>query len=524
MNLTLEQAIWQKFVINFAGTMPPEALLESLRRGPVGGVTLFRGANIENPAQVRELTAALQRASSQGGWPPLLIAADQEGGQLMALGEGTTPFPGNLALGAAGSTELARRAGYACGRELAAMGINVNYAPVCDVLLNPDNPAVGTRAFGDDPEQVGRLSAAMVEGLQAAGVAACAKHFLGMGKPYADPHYTLPVCPYDLDHLRRVEMLPFEAAVRAGVRMVMTAHVAIPAVDGGRDLPATLSPAVLRGLLRSELGFEGVIVSDALDMGAIRQGLGLAIEAMAAARASVDLLLFHHNRADLDEVYAAVLHAAQRGILPEEEIRTSTARVLEIKRWLEGFEQPPLDVVGCAEHLDLAREVARRSVTLVRDAAGCLPLRLPQEARLAVILPGPADLTPADTSSYVTHTLAQALRRYHPRVDEILIPIDPSSAEVAARRQQAAEYDLVIAGTISARAHSGQADLVNALLEAGTPTIAVALRAPYDLQAYPAVSTYACTYSILQPAMEALAAALFGQIPFSGRLPVSLSS
>jgi beta-N-acetylhexosaminidase len=522
MNLSLGQALWQKFVINFTGIEPPAGLLASLQREPVGGVTLFRGANIVNPFQVRELTAALQSASAQGGWPPLLIAADQEGGQLMAVGEGTTPFPGNLALGAAGSEELARRAGYACGRELAAMGINVNYAPVCDVLTNPANPAVGARSFGDDPEQVGRLSAAMVEGLQAAGVAASAKHFLGMGDTYADPHYSLPVCPHDLERLRAVELPPFAAAVGAGVRMVMTAHVALTAVDPGRDLPATLSPGALLGLLRGELGFRGVIVSDALDMGAIRQGLGLAIEAMAAAQAGVDLLLFHHTPSDLEEVYAAVLHAAQRGILSSEEIFASVDRVLELKRWLKSFDQPPLEIVGCAEHLDLAQEIARLSVTLVRDQSGCLPLRLPQGARLAVILPKPADLTPADTSSYITHTLAQALRCYHPNVDEILISINPSEVEVAACRQLAAQVDLVIAGTINAQEHPGQAALVNALLQDGTPVVAVALRAPYDLQAYPAAPAYACTYSILQPSMEALAAALFGQIPFAGRLPVSI--
>jgi beta-N-acetylhexosaminidase len=522
MPLTLEQAIGQKLLLSFDGTALSAEMLETLRQQPVGGITLFRHRNVRSPEQVRALTAALQRAAAETGQPPLLVAADQEGGQLMALGDGPTPFPGNLALGATGSEGLARRVGAAIGRELAAMGINVNFAPVCDVNVNPQNPVVGTRSFGEDPAQVARLSAAKIAGMQAAGVAATAKHFPGHGDTTFDSHDGAPVLAHDAARLRRIELPPFIAAIRAGVRLIMTAHIALPALDDGRNLPATLSPKILRGLLRAELGFEGVIVSDAMDMRAIEQGPGLVVDAIAALTAGVDLLTLNHTAAEQRAVHAGLLQAARRALLSPEALLASAQRVLTLKGWLARHAQPSLDVVGCAEHRALALEVASRAVTLVRDTPGWLPLRLDPEARVAALVPRPADLTPADTSSYITPALARALRKYHPSVHEFVIPLNPSEAEVAALREQMGDYALVVVGTIHATAHPGQAALVNALLAGNVRTVAVALRMPYDLLAYPAAPAYVCTYSIQPPAIEALAQALFGRIPFAGRLPVSI--
>ena len=328
---------------------------------------------------MRELTAELQRAAAASGQPPLLIGADQEGGTLIAL-TGTTPFPGNMALGATRSTDLARRQGLAVGRELAAMGVNVNYAPVCDVSSNPRNPVVGPRSFGEDPALVGSLAAAMVQGLQEAGVAATAKHFPGHGDTSTDSHYGTPVLPYTEERLRRVELPPFAVAVEAGAKLVMTAHIALPALNDGLELPATLSPCILKGLLRDELGFTGVIVSDALDMGAIQQGPGLVVDAIAAAAAGVDLLMLTDSGYMLTIVHAAVAQAARRGLLPEAAVHDAARRILALKNWVSNREQPDLNVVQCAEHMALAYEIGARSVTLVRDSAGLLPLHLSPEA------------------------------------------------------------------------------------------------------------------------------------------------
>jgi beta-N-acetylhexosaminidase len=508
---TLEQSLGQQMLYSFTGKRrPPAELLSILKRQHVGGIVLFRARNMGTLAELRSLTSALQRAAADAGQPPLLIAADQEGGQLMALGDGT-PFPGNMALGATRSEKLARAVGRAIGRELRAVGINVDFAPVCDVNNNPRNPVVGTRSFGDDPALVARLGAAMVSGLQSAGVAATAKHFPGHGDTASDSHHAAPVIPHRLARLRRVELPPFRAAIEAGVRMVMTAHIVLPGLGGGKDTPSTLSPRILQGLLREELRFRGLVVSDAMDMGAIDQGSGLIVDALSALVAGVDLLLLNHELSKSTSVFAALAHAARRRLLPARGIRESARRVLGLKRWLARQERPPLGVVGCREHRELAAEVARRSVTVVRSRAGLLPLRLRAEARVAVVVPRPEDLTPADTSSYLVPGLAAAVRRYHRKTDEFAIAMNPTVAAVRDLSGALAAYDLVIAGTINAPQHPRQAALVRELVRRGITTIAVALRMPHDLAAYPAVDTYACTYSILEPSMKALSAALWGR-------------
>lgn len=522
MHIDIAQAIGQQLLLTFDGTTPAPEILATLRERPVGGVTLFRGKNTIDPPQVAALTAALQRAASEAGQPPLLIAVDQEGGQLMGIGGGTTLFPGNLALAATGSADLARRTGHALGLELAAMGVNVDYAPVCDVNVNPRNPVVGTRSFGEDPALVARLAAAMTEGLQQAGVAATAKHFPGHGDTAGDLHHGLVVVPHSRERLNQVELPPFAAAIAAGAKLVMAAHIALPALTEGVALPATLAPQVVRGLLRDTLGFQGLIVSDAMDMGAIGSGIGLVVDSIAAVAAGIDLLLLNSDAAAEQQVYDGLVHAARRGLLAPGDLLASAGRVLALKRWLAEQPRPPLDVVGSAEHRALASTIAARAITLVRDDAGRLPLRLPADARLAVVVPQPVDLTPADTSSYSSCGLADAARRYHARIDELVIPSDPSDGDVAALRQRLGDYDLVIVGTINADAQPGQAALVNALLADERPLIAVALRMPYDLAAYPSAPTYLCAYSILPPAMDALAEALWGRAALGGRLPVSI--
>ena len=523
-SLSSKYAVGQKLLLAFAGKgWPSPEISKALQKCRPGGITLFRALNIDNPAQVRQLTQGLQQAAREIDLPPLLIAADQEGGQLMAIGEGTTPLLGNLALGAAGSVELARRAGEVLGRELAAMGINLNYAPVCDVNINPYNPVIGTRSFGEDPQKVAELSAALVAGLQSAGVAATAKHFPGHGDTASDSHHGIPVVPHTMERLRKVELPPFVASIQAGVKLVMTAHLALPALDGRTDLPATLSPTILKGLLRKELGFNGLIVTDAMNMWAIRQGEALGQEAVRAAAAGADLLLLSPDPADHGRVYTSLMQAVQQGQLGATDLQASAERIAALKDWLavQG-PAPDLSVVGCAAHQAVATEIATRSITLVRDQAGLLPLRLPAGGRLAVILPRPLDLTPADTSSYVHPVLAQALRAYHSNVDEFVVPHAPQEQDITALLEQVRGYDILVLGTLNAFAQSGQAALARALLGTGVPTVVAALRMPYDLIAFPEAPTYLCAYSILEPSMIALAQALWGQARFQGHLPVSI--
>jgi beta-N-acetylhexosaminidase len=317
--------------------------------------------------------------------------------------------------------------------------------------------------------------------------------------------------------------VPFRAGIAAGARLVMSAHVAAPALADGSMRPATLTRAVMTGVLRSELGFDGVSISDALDMGAIAQGPGQGADIIAAAQAGVDLFLCSPDRDALGRIEGTLVDAADHGQIDASGVAASLARVDGLRRWLgSGGPAPDLAVVGCDEHRALSRELAERSMTLVRDDPGLLPLRLPLEATILAVMPTPTDLTPADTSSVVAPGLARALRARHGRVEELVVPIAPTDADIAAARERADAADLVVIGTIDSVRHPGQAALVEALAAIGTPTIAVALRTPWDVATYPSGVTAACTYSILPDSLDALAAALFGAIPFAGRLPVTV--
>jgi beta-N-acetylhexosaminidase len=503
----------------FEGERVPRDILDAVAAG-LPGVTLYRSLNVRSAAQLRELTGEVHGVARRAGLPPPIVSLDQEGGQLIAVGDGT-PFPGNLALAATGSPDLAEAVGRATGRELAALGVTVNFAPDCDLLTNRDNPAVGVRSFGDDPEVASRLAARFVVGHQSAGVATTAKHFPGGGDRAEDSHYALPIVHHGLERLRRVELPPFQGAIAAGCRLVMAAHLALPEVDGLAGRPTMVSLRILIDLLRHELGFRGVVVSDALDMGAVDQS-SLVEDVVEALVSGVDLLLAgpaHAQRGDLLPSIAQGLRgsvgSAQAGPV------ASARRIDELRHWLRPAVAVDLSEVGSVGHRALALEVARRSVTLVRDRDELLPLSRDASGRALVIVPRPVDLTPADTSSVVRIELAARLREAGFEADEMRVSIDPDDAEVGAIRARLGNASLAILASINARQHRGQARIVEALLQAGVPVIAVALRMPDDLEAYPDVGTYLCTYSIQPPAIEALAEVLTGALEPIGKLPLA---
>lgn len=518
--MSLANAVGHKWMLSFSGSAIPADVSATIARQTIAGVILFRALNVKNPAQVRELTASLQRAARASDRTPLLVAVDQETGTLFAIPE-TTPFPGNLALGATRDPLLAERMGFAVGRELAAMGVNINLAPVCDVNINSNNSVVGPRSFGEDVNVVAQLAGAYVRGIQAAGVAATAKHFPGHGDTGLDSHYGTPILDHDIARLRAVEFPPFRAAIEAGAKLVLTAHIALPRLDRQSDLPATLSPLILHKILRGELGFHGVIITDAMDMQSIAQE-HMVIDSVTAAAAGVDVFLSGPAQAGATVMYDSILHASRRGLLSPDELQASAARIIDLKEWCARVQQPDLSIINCAAHNALAAEIAARSITRVRDTTRQLPLQLAADARILVLVPAPQDLTPADTSSFESIALADSIRQYHARTDEIVLPLDPSAFEIAALRVQCNQYDQIIIGTLNTPQHAGQAALVNAALAENPRTIVVALRMPYDLQSFAQASTYLCTYSIQPPSLRALAAVLFGQAEPHGILPVSI--
>jgi len=500
----------------FEGQWPPASLLAAIRDGEAAGVALYRGLNVLSPLQLRELAGALREAAVDGGQRVPIVAIDQEGGQLMGMGAPATQFAGPMAMGAVGDADLARRVGAAIGTELLAMGINVDWAPDLDLATTPSSPAVGTRAFGDDPVLTAELGAAFVAGLQDSGVAAAIKHFPGSGQTLADPHHGLPVVEVDAATLEARELAPFRAAVRAGARLVMVSHAAYPALEpDGTVRPALRSPAVLRDLLRTRMGFEGVVVTDALDMNAVDQR-DVPAAARDAIDSGVDLLLAGPAQADRRGELAAIIVNLRS--LPA--ALDAARRVDQLRAWFEDTPLPDLERVGCEAHTMLAAELASRSIAVLRDRSGLLPL--PADIAPLVITPAPADLTPADTSSMVTIRLADAMARRRPGSRPLVTPIDPGPEDIGAVLDAARDAPGVMLGTIDAFRHDGQRALARALVEAGHRVILVAMRMPTDADAIPEAGTVIACWSIHDPSTEAAAAVLCGERAPSGRVPLGV--
>jgi beta-N-acetylhexosaminidase len=490
---------------SFHGMTAPAEILDAVRRGDIPAFCLFKYSNVESPAQLRELCLSLRKAAEEGGLPPPIIGVDQEGGQLIAISAGATELPGNMALGATRDTQLAEQSGRVLARELLAMGINMNFAPSLDVNINPENPVIGVRSFGDDPNLVAEMGAAQIRGMQAEGLMATAKHFPGHGDVAIDPHDTAPVITHTMERVDAVELLPFRVALTAGVAAVMTAHIQFNALDTTQ--PATLSTAILGGLLRGEMGYEGLIITDAMDMQAVAQ-FGALTSVTAALQAGADLIMLGHltdqlilNQQTRDAVQAEALARIQA-------VREASTRTL-----------PSLDVVGCEEHQRIAQTIADRSITLVKGQEN-LPLRA--GGQIVVVNPEPADLTPADTSSAVQINLADAIRKRHTDVLALEMPRAASPNVINDLVEQCAKASKIIVGTIDAYRDSAQQNFIKALQARGHQPIVVAMRTPYDLMSFPEVTTYLCTYSIRSVSMEAVARVLFGEIKATGQLPCKI--
>jgi beta-N-acetylhexosaminidase len=404
----------------FPGQRAPRWVLAALERG-LAGVTIF-GPNITGPEQLAGLTAQLRSA---GGLP--LVAIDEEGGDVTRIAHLTgSPYPGNAALGAVDDAALTAAVYRALGQDLAALGINMNLAPSVDVNTAADNPVIGIRSFGSGPDLVARHAAAAVRGLQAAGVAACAKHFPGHGSTSADSHHGIVTVQASLDLLRRRDLPPFAAAIAAGVRGVMPGHLRVPELTG--DDPATLSAAALNGLLRGELGFTGVVISDALEMRAVSDLYGIPEAAVLAVAAGTDLLCFGRDAAEDSylRVRRALGEAVASGRLPAERLAEAQQNVARLRDWLAGAA-PQAGRDGAGDHIGLV--AARRAVHVSADpgpladpvvlelapqenaAVGDVPWGLRPWVPAASIQRVPAGLAVSDAAAVARAALARAAGR-----------------------------------------------------------------------------------------------------------------
>ncbi|MFJ1650155.1 glycoside hydrolase family 3 protein [Streptomyces sp. NPDC088337] len=536
--MTLEEKVGQLFVMRVYGhsaTDPTQADIDAnlkeigvrtaaelIARYRVGGIIYFAWANnTQNPHQIADLSNGIQKASlGQPRGLPLLVATDQEHGIVCRVGKPATLFPGAMAVGAGGSSADAHTLGRVSGAELRALGINQDYSPDADVNVNPANPVIGVRSFGADPDAVARLVAAEVKGYQSSKVAATAKHFPGHGDTATDSHYGFPVITHSRELWEKLDAVPFRAAIKAGIDSIMTAHIQFPALDDSGD-PATLSHPILTGILRGELGYDGVVVTDSLGMDGVRTKYGDDRVPVLALKAGVDQLL---NPPSLDVAWNAVLNAVRAGELTEARLDESILRVLRLKAKLGLLEDPYVSqanvdrVVGIGTHLAAADRIAERTTTLLANEGRLLPLSRRGHKKLLVVGADPA--SPSGTTGPPTGVLAAALTELGFQAAALSTGTAPSAATADQAVAAAQDADAVVVATYNVTAGSSQKTLVERLVATGRPVIAVAIRNPYDIAQLPTVPAHLAAYSWTDVELRAAARVIAGGARPRGRLPV----
>ncbi|MFI9241941.1 glycoside hydrolase family 3 protein [Streptomyces sp. NPDC053086] len=536
--MTLEEKVGQLFVMRVYGhsaTAPDQADIDAnlkeigvrtaaelIAKYRVGGIIYFTWAhNTRDPHQIADLSNGIQQVSlDQPRGLPVLIATDQEHGAVCRVGAPATLFPGAMAIGAGRSRSDARALGRISGAELRAMGINQDYSPDADVNVNPANPVIGVRSFGADPEAVAGLVAAEVKGYQASWVAATAKHFPGHGDTAVDSHYGFPVITHSRELWEKLDAVPFRAAIRAGIDSIMTAHIQFPALDDSGD-PATLSQPILTGILRGELGYDGVVITDSLGMQGVRTKYGDDRVPVLALKAGVDQLL---NPPSLDVAWNAVLKAVQDGELTEARLDESILRILRLKARRNVLDHPwasPAAVdrtVGTTSHLATADRIAERTTTLLVNEDGVLPFDRRRQRRLLVVGADPA--SPSGTTGPPTGVLAAALTELGFTATALSTGTAPSAATVDKAVTAARDADAVIVATYNVTANNSQQMLVERLVAMGKPVAVVAIRNPYDVAQLPSAKACLATYCWTDVELRAAARVIAGRVAPRGRLPV----
>ncbi len=557
--MSLEQKIGQMFMIwsraRFMNVESPEyiRLRDAMRKYHIGGFGLSVGFDDgvlykNEPLEAAMVTNQLQKDSEF----PLIFAADWERGLAFRLKE-VTDFPHAMAFGATGNVEFARQAGRITAQESRAIGVHWNWFPVADVNSNPANPIINTRSFGEDPKLVSDMVAAYIEGAHQYGMMTTAKHFPGHGDTDTDSHTSLPVVNQDKAYFENVALPPFRAAINAGVDAMMVAHILAPALDPQANRVASISPAIVTGLLKQQMGFMGLVVTDAMDMGGLMKLFANGGSSEAAGRAAVaavkagnDMLIIP---SDLDGAYNGLLQAVRNGEIPESRIDESVLKILRAKASV-GLNKAKLvdisavnEIVASPSSMAVAQQIADSAVTLVRDNHQVLPLEAaPQgtnDAPTPYQVPGNTHnrtlllIFSDDSRTDSGRLLDQQVRMRIP--DAHVMYIDPRDAaalkqqvmEAVAQAQKviAAVYVFPRAGKLSnsATVQDASAALLGEVLQsAAAKTVVAAMGSPYIAAQFPGIQTYLCTFSNAQVSELSAVKAMFDEIPTTGHLPVTI--
>ncbi len=488
-----------------------------VQEGKVGGIMLLKGD---------ALTAATYINHFQSIAPhPLLISSDMERGVAMRL-SGATEFPPNMAVAATKDPELAEEMAEAIAEEATMIGMQQNYAPTVDLNINPLNPVINTRSFGDSVPQTIAMSNAIIKGLQSNGIMATAKHFPGHGDVSVDSHFLLPVLQADRMQLDAYELIPFRAAIERGVISVMVGHLAVPKLTGSME-PASLSKLIVTDLLRKELSFQGLIITDALNMKALYNGQNVAEISVKAVQAGNDLLLFSP---DPELTHSAVVKSVEKGEIAMEQIDNSVRRILQAKAWLEMEKRKPANLkqvmreVSPPTHQHLARRVASRAITLVSDTNHLLPLK-PTEGMVNIIV---QDRINNETGKKYIRQLDKFYTVNHIRINPGTDSLTYANATELAKTAKAvivASYSQSLSSSGALKLSAQQQQFIHSLVgivPKESPLILLSLGTPYIINYFPEISSYLCTYSPTEDCEELAVEVLRGELKPRGVLPVSL--
>ncbi len=508
--LSVEQKVGQLMSIAFHGSRITPAVEAMIRQRAVGGLVL-RAENAEDATALAKLASDLQAIARDAKVPPLFLSIDQEGGPVIRVGKGMTIMPGQMALAATPDpVNAVTTSALIAASELRAAGINWNLAPVADVNDEPRNPIIGNRSFGSDPKQVSMLVAQAIASYRAGRLLACAKHFPGHGATTTDSHTGLPEIDSDRKRLDAVELVPFKAAIAAGAPAIMSAHIVVPALDATPSLPVTLSKKVMTDLLRGELGFTGIVVSDDLEMGALAS-IGEARAGLGALEAGVDHLLFRFDESAQIEGHRLMVDAVKSGKISAARLDASVARLVGAKVAQGLYDPAPSDSVDRDANARTATDLARQSITLLKNNA-VLPLR----GKVLVLATGLIDISQVAGDSDIAAEMV-ALRpnttghRFARATDDFI------SASV----NEARGYDAVVVGAADVGVNEDQRKLIDAVAQV-KPTVVVSQRAPYDSLYVSGVSAFVCAYSGRVPTLRATIEILTGARKPTGRLPVEI--
>lgn len=500
--MTLEQKLGQLIMFGFSGTELDEKSIELIRKYKIGNVILFT-RNLRSPEQMKALCDDIQKHIVQECGIKAFIGIDQEGGVVSRMPPGTVIFPSAMAMTAAGSSHDAQTAAYYSARELAALGVNCNFAPVLDVNTNPQNPVIGVRSYGNNVQQVIEYSCAVQKGIIQAGVLPSIKHFPGHGDTEVDSHLGLPVVDKTREELFACELAPFAEAIKQNAPCVMVSHMLFPAFDNS-GMPASLSEPIMQDLLRNHMGFNGLIISDCLEMGAITDHFGTANAFVTGIKAGLDIGCISHTATLVEEAIQQAYKAVQDGSLPVERIENALHHVLKAKEQFANASAP-IEVVNCREHRKKAEEIMQKSITRFDDNPNIPPVNSETFFISTPIYRATLASSESDERTF-SRVMAEKFNAHY-----AIVPAKPNKQDIAQAVQKTHTGQTVVVGTYNAHLNTEQIDLVQSLYEAKRTVIAVALRNPYDLNLMPKDIIKLCAYEYSMRSFNATEKILRGE-------------